>query len=116
MKALLRIGLATLLSIFGIALFWYVEDLRNFNEVQKMRISFLNGLLASECVEIEEAIPVLERLGLHFEVVNDVQRKGGQTAAIGLRVQFEPVVFFSKDDGRIQYLLKSGSACLMIGS
>jgi hypothetical protein len=116
MKALVLLGLATLLGIFGIALFWHVQDLKNFNEVRKMRIAFLNGLLASECVEIKEAIPVLEQLGLDFEVINDVQRKDGQTAAIGLRVQFEPVVAFSKDGGRIQYFLKSGSACLMIGS
>ncbi len=95
---------------------WYIRDLEDFNEVYKKRISVLTDFIESECVEIDEAIAVFERHGMQYEVVYGTQSKEAQTIALGLNVQFEPVVAFAKDAGRTSYLLESGTSCLKIGA
>jgi hypothetical protein len=106
----------TSIFIAGVVLFWYIRDLQDYNELYRMRVLILKSLLASECVQIDEAVSVFERLGVDFDVINSTQRIEGRPTAIGLSVQFEPVVAFSKDGGRSKYFLESGTVCLKIGA
>lgn len=106
----------TILFFMSMGLFWYIRDLQDFNELYKMRILVLGSLLAAECVEIHEAVSVFERIGVDFDVINKLQPREGPPTAIGLRVQFEPVVAFSKDGGKSELFLESGTACLKIGA